>query len=60
MLASQQGNVAKSLLTGRFVRRAPAGGVWSGVALLGVVAVAVPRKVRGLVATALLVLLAAA
>jgi len=60
LLASQHWNVANSLLTGRFVRRAPLGVEWALVALLAVVAAVVTWKMRVLVASALLVLLGAA
>ena len=56
LLASQYWNVANSILTGRFIRRAPPAVELALIALLGIVAALLTWKLRVLVASALVTL----
>ena len=60
LLASQHWNVANSVITGRFIRRAPLGIELALVALLGIAAAFATWKSRVLVASGLVALLAVA
>ena len=60
LLASQYWNVANSVLTGRFIRRAPLAVELALIGLLGVAAALLTWKLRVLVASALIALLVAA
>jgi class 3 adenylate cyclase/CHASE2 domain-containing sensor protein len=57
LLASQYWNVANSILTGRFIHRAPLSVELALIALLGVIAAVLTWKLRVLAATALVALL---
>ncbi len=56
LLASQYWNLANSILTGRFIRRAPLAVELALIALLGIVAALLTWKLRVLVASALVAL----
>jgi len=60
LLVSQYWNVANSILTGRFIRRAPLAVELVLIALLGVIAALLTWKLRVLVASALVALLVVA
>ncbi len=60
LLASQYWNVANSILTGRFIHRAPLTVELALIVLLGIIAALLTWKLRVLVASALVVLLAVA
>jgi class 3 adenylate cyclase/CHASE2 domain-containing sensor protein len=59
LLASQHWNVANSVITGRFIRRAPRGAELGLVALLGIAATLATWKSRVLIASALVALVVA-
>ena len=60
LLVSQHWNVANSIITGRFIRRAPLAVELALIALLGIVAALLTWKLRVLVASALVALLVVA
>jgi class 3 adenylate cyclase/CHASE2 domain-containing sensor protein len=60
LLTSQYWNVANSVITGRFIRRAPLAVELGLIALLGILAALVTWKLRVLTASALVVVMAAA
>ncbi|MGO8926221.1 MAG: CHASE2 domain-containing protein [Limisphaerales bacterium] len=60
LLASQYWNVANSVITGRFIRRAPLAAELALIALLGIAAALLTWKSRVLVASGLVALLAVA